>query len=251
VIGGAARLRPDRRREEAGMWRLFRALDEEWRLAVGGASARAAGRRWATDPVLGGFADVEGVVATLRACDDPERADRLLAALAARAATDDVALRAMLQALLPGLVNVAKRLGGGRVDDELEADVLAEAIHRIRTYPLQRRPRAIAANVQLDVFGRLARQRRRCAGEAAAAIAAPTLARPDPDPSLEVSELVLDAAAAGWLRPGDAELLLSIAVGRDTMRRRAERDGISYAAVNERWRRARNRLRRSVVPGDG
>jgi DNA-directed RNA polymerase specialized sigma24 family protein len=234
------------------MWRLFRALDEEWRLAVGGASARAAGQRWAADPVLGDFPGVAGVVAALRGCaDDPDRADRLLAALAARAGTDDVALRAMLQALLPGLVNVAKRLGGGRVDDELEADVIAEAVHRIRRYPLQRRPRAIAANVQLDVFGRVARQRRRCAAEAAAAAAAPALARPDPDPSLEVSELVADAAAAGRLRPGDAELLLSIAVGRDTMRRRAERDGTSYAAVNERWRRARNRLRRSALPRTG
>jgi hypothetical protein len=154
----------------------------------------------------------------------------------------------MLQALLPGLVNVAKRLGHGRVDDELEADVLAEAVHRIRRYPLDRRPRAIAANVQLDVFGRLARQRRRRVDPFAGA---PSLVGADPDPSVEVSGLVLDAVAAGRLRACDAELLLSIAVGRDTMRRRAERDGLSYAAVNERWRRARDRLRRAVTAPTG
>ncbi|HXC18535.1 MAG TPA: hypothetical protein VNT80_01370, partial [Acidimicrobiales bacterium] len=48
----------------------------------------------------------------------------------------------------------------------------------------------------------------------------------------------------------DAELLLSVAIGNDTLRRRAAREGLTYAAMHERWRRARNRLRKAHVPHD-
>jgi hypothetical protein len=227
-------------------WRLFPALDDDWRLVVGGAAARAARARWADDAVLASYPDVGSVVEALRSGgNDRDAADRVLGALAARAPVDDVALRAMLQALLPGLVNVAKRLGRGTVDEDLEATVVAEAVLRIRRYPLQRRPRAIAANVVLDVFGGIARQRARAAHrEGRRALAAPASA---PDPSLEVWGLVHDAYADGRLRRGDAELLLSIALGTDSLRRRAEREGTTYGAMSERWRRARDRLRRAAT----
>jgi hypothetical protein len=227
-------------------WQLFRALDAEWEVLVGSAAGRAATTRWAADPVLGPQPDLSGIVAVLRAGGaDPAGADRLLAALAARAPADDVALRVMLQALLPGLANVAKRLGRGVVDETLEADVIVEAVDRIRNYPLGRRPRAIAANVVLDVFGRIAR--RRSGRDDWTTV---TLYDGHPvvevDPSVEVMELVVDAHERGWLRPADTELLLSVAVGTDTLGRRAEREHTTYAAVHERWRRARERLRRAV-----
>ena len=228
-------------------WQLFPALDDDWRLFVRSAAARAAHQRWQADPDLAPFPDLEALVGALRGgAHDPEGANRLLAALVAWAATDDVALRSMLQALLPGLVNVAKRVGHGRVDEELEADVLVEAVQRIRCYPLARRPRAIAANVLLDVLGRLARDRAR--HDRAARVGGPQVGWSGPDPSLELTELVCDAMTGGQLRWVDAELLLSIAVGHETLRGRAEREGMSYAAVDERWRRARDRLRRAVAP---
>jgi hypothetical protein len=236
-------------------WELFRALDAEWEVLVRSAAARAATTRWAGDPVLGPQPDLSGIVAVLRAGGaDPAGADQLLGALAARASADDVALRVMLQALLPGLANVAKRLGRGVVDETLEADVIVEAVERIRHYPLGRRPRAIAANVVLDVFGRIARRR---TGRDDWTTVRLHDGRPvvEPDPSLEVMELVRDAHEGGWLRPADTELLLSIAVGRDTLGQRAEREQTTYAAVHERWRRARERLRRAVrdsaADGDG
>jgi hypothetical protein len=64
---------------------------------------------------------------------------------------------------------------------------------------------------------------------------------------VEVVELVTTAWSRGRLARGDAQLLLSVAVGTDTLRRRAEREGVSYAAMTERWRRARDRLRRAVL----
>lgn len=67
------------------------------------------------------------------------------------------------------------------------------------------------------------------------------------DASLEICEIVEDALNQGSLRRRDARLLLSIAVGHDTIRSRAEREGVTYEAMNERWRRARNRLRLALV----
>ena len=227
------------------MWTLFRALDDEWRLQARSARSVSTCRRWADDPVLGRFSSVEAIVRALRRGHaDRAGTDRILAALVDRAASDDVALRVALQALLPGLVNVAKRVGRGAVDDELEAEVLTEAVARIRHYPLARRPQAVAANIVLDVLGHLSRRRARRAR--ADSIVVPP--RSDVDPSDEVRELVSDAVASGRLRVVDAELLLSIAVGRDTIASRAAREGVSYAALDERWRRARNRLRRAVAP---
>lgn len=227
-------------------WHLFRALDAEWEVLVGSATARAAVTRWADDPALGRQVDLSRIVSVLRAGGtDPGGADELLAALVARAPADDTALRVVLQALLPGLANVAKRLGRGVVDETLEADVVVEALDRIRHYPLSRRPRAIAANVVLDVFGRIARRRSDDdRWRTALLFDGPSVL--EPDPSLEVFELVADAHEGGWLRPADTELLLSIAIGTDTLTRRAEREDTTYAAVHERWRRARDRLRRAV-----
>ncbi len=228
------------------MWSLVRALDEEWELQLRRPAAIVARQRWADDPVLGTFEDVDAIVRTLRrGAADRVAADRLLAALVRRAATEDVALRAALQALLPGLVNVAKRVARGAVDDELEAEVIAEAVARIRRYPLARRPRAVAANIVLDVLGALTRRRARWARAERVVVPAPSA----PDPSDEVCQLVRDAVASGRLRTVDAELLLGIAVGRDTIAGRAAREGISYAALDERWRRARDRLRRAVEGG--
>jgi hypothetical protein len=227
-------------------WRLFRALDDEWAALTRTRASAAATARWSDDAVLSTRSHPAAIVEYLRAgSGDAADKNRLLAALARRAPSDDFAMRTMLQALLPGLVNVAKRLGSGRSDDELEAQVLTEAVYRIRHYPLDRRPRSVAANVTLDVFGAIVRDRARRRVAAARGV----VGRPadHEDPSLEVIHLVETARAEGRLGSRDAELLLSVAVGTDTLRRRAEREGVSYGAMGERWRRARDRLRRAVL----
>ena len=57
----------------------------------------------------------------------------------------------------------------------------------------------------------------------------------------------IQALRSGRLREPDARLLVAISLEHDTLRRQAEREGIAYAAMNERWRRARNRLRLAVA----
>jgi hypothetical protein len=224
--------------------RLFDALDREWAVLATSPAIRTALRRWSEDPVLACYPDLGVLIRALRGgARDPEHTNRILTALIRRAGDDDLAARTMLQALIPGLVNVTKRLGGAVIDEELEAQVLTEAFDRIRNYPLERRPRAIAANVIQDVFGRLCRARSR---ERDHAVDVPAPLEPSPDPSVEICDLVEDAVRAGRLRPCDADLLLSVAVGHDTLTCRARREGITYQAMHERWRRARNRLRAAV-----
>lgn len=231
-------------------WQLFGSLDDDWKRFAPSTIASRALERWSDDPVLARFEDLDAIIATLRGGSaDPARADQILLALVARASRDGVAARTMLQALIPGLVNVAKRLGRGEVDEELEAQVLTEAIDRIRNYPLGRRPRAVAANITWDVFGRITRQRRATSRvipfEHAAEV--DPLIPPDLDPSEEVLALIGDALATGEFRDTDARLVAAIAVGHDTIRGRAEREGVTYEAMNERWRRARNRLRDAIA----
>jgi hypothetical protein len=60
-----------------------------------------------------------------------------------------VAARALLQALVPGLHRLARTVGGG--SDEAAAELVALAWARIVTYPFERRPGRVAANVLLDV----------------------------------------------------------------------------------------------------
>jgi hypothetical protein len=228
-------------------WQLFRALDRDWSDLSRSLLARAALMRWRQDPMLSQFSDLPAIIAALRdPSSGPECTNGILAALAARSGRDDVAARTLLQALLPGLTNIAKRLGRGYVDDELEAEVLTEAIDRIRNYPLERRPHAIAANVTLDVFGAITRRRQRT-NDTPFDLDAEAELELELDPSEQVCELVHDALERGKIRSVDAQLLLSVAVGHDTISARAEREGLTYNAMCERWRRARNRLRTAVA----
>jgi hypothetical protein len=78
-------------------------------------------------------------------------ADRVHAALAARAPHDAVAARVLLQILRPGLRNLGRRLALGGAFEDVDHELLALAWERIRTYRIDRRPTAVAANILLDV----------------------------------------------------------------------------------------------------
>ena len=134
---------------------VFDALDRSWATLVHSPEAAAALDRWSAEPVLASpdlDALVEGIWAATKA-----DADRAHAALAARAPVDETAARVLLQALRPGLRNLGRRLALGGSFDDVDHELLALAWERIRTYPIDRRPAAIAANVLLDVRKRYVR----------------------------------------------------------------------------------------------
>ena len=96
-------------------------------------------------------------------CD--QEADQVLAAIVRRAATDQLAARIVLQRVFPPMLAIAKRRGKIRSlgFDYAFSLVLSHAWEVIRTYPIERRPRKIAANIVRDIeyFAFVRRERRR------------------------------------------------------------------------------------------
>ncbi len=83
-------------------------------------------------------------------CDD---ADAYLFALVSRAASDPLAAQIVLHRLLPPVISIAKRRGKlhkGGIEGAL-CDVITQAWFAITSYPVDRRPRKIAANLVRDI----------------------------------------------------------------------------------------------------
>src|SRR2546421_11913770 len=127
----------------------FDALDRDWRTLVRSPEGGAALQRWCSAPELVA-PDLETLVQRIWAATKPD-ADRACAALAERAPQDRTAARVLLQVLRPGLRNLGRRLALGGSFDDVDQELLAIAWERIRTYPIDRRPAAISANILLDV----------------------------------------------------------------------------------------------------
>ena len=131
---------------------LFTTLEREWVDFAAHPASTAALHDWAIDdPLLVRFADLDSLVRFLHTAGSSAEADALLAVLARRAGTEFVAARTLLQSVLYGLVSVSARFRTTDDDaDDVHAAVIAAAWERIRTYPFDRRPRSIGANIVLD-----------------------------------------------------------------------------------------------------
>src|SRR4051794_30861481 len=127
----------------------FDSLDLSWTILVRDPEAAAALQRWRAAAELVA-PDLDTLVQGIWAASKPD-ADRACAALALRAPTDPTATRVLLQVLRPGLRNLGRRLALGGSFDDVDQELLALAWERIRTYRIDRRPTAIAANILLDV----------------------------------------------------------------------------------------------------
>jgi hypothetical protein len=176
---------------------VFDLLDREWAQLR---TKRSAARRL-------GVPSLAALEQQVRAAG-PEEADRVLLGLVTRVVRDgdELAARVLLQLLLPGTRNLARRWWALGDPDERAAAAVTAVYHRIRTYPLDRRPGRIAANVLLDA----ARELRRAVPRV---VATPT---PDPqraesptmtNPAVELAEVLRDAVACGVIAPEDARLI--------------------------------------------
>jgi hypothetical protein len=122
----------------------FLALTLEWNYAGRSSAARAAIVRWAaTTPALAPFATPADAVDACGQRRDPRSPQSVLAALVHHGPDDPLAARAALQALLPGLVALARRgnvhgrlVGAGRpfaTYHDLDAELASITYERIRT----------------------------------------------------------------------------------------------------------------------
>ncbi len=225
---------------------LFRTLDLDWRLLGASRRTEQAMRRWAPDPVLGRLGCLDDVVRGTSRDVERSEANALLLALVRRARADELAGRAVLQALIPGLVIVTRRLGGAR-DPDVASDVVTEALARIRNYPIEARPRAVAANVILDVFQRVLRRR-----QGRDPLATAELSEDSPAPSAAPGE-----PAAGWtcldeaidsgaVCLADAATVVDGFVDRVPLAEAARRAGCQPHAMHKRRVRAMRRVRLAV-----
>jgi hypothetical protein len=187
---------------------VFELLEQEWTRLSGD---RLAARRLADVCVVaGGAVSLAGVEAYVRKAG-PEEADAVLLALVRHAVDgDDLAARVLLQLLLPGTRNLARRWWALGDHEERAAAAVAAVYHRIRGYPLSRRPGRVAANVLMDA----ARELRRAVPRITVTLAAdpatsddPMSPRPDSHAAVELAEVLRDAVDDGILDRDDAELI--------------------------------------------
>lgn len=218
-------------------------LEQEWeRLAGGVLRERFAGWR-ERQPALRPFADPEQLLRFLRGPAASGCKDDVMRGLLALAREEPDAARVVLQALLPGLKRLAARvLRGADEREQLWELLLAFAWERIRSYPLERRPRRIAANLLLDTLRQtlreLRRERRRYAGAAFAPPAASTGTGGAPD----VEVVLARAVSAGAISALEARLILAVRLERCSLAEAAARERLAYNVARVRLQRAERRL---------
>ena len=218
---------------------LLARLQSEWDRLKLSPAAVATATRWELVPgPLRSLDDLlrragYGVVAKGAHCDDA-----VLHGLMRLGRDDDLAARIVLQRLLPGISAVARRYpfshhdGAGALD---EAVATAWAV--IRTYPVDRRPRYIAANMLREIEYRSFRSHRRRKCEfvpTPRTVFELTPGGPETvSPADELRELLDDARCAG-LDPGDVELAERLASGVTAAQIAAERNVTSRTIRNHR-----------------
>jgi hypothetical protein len=186
---------------------VFDQLDRDWRRLVG---SRSAARQLPEACRLAGGARSLGELETYVRRAAPADADAVLVALVARAVDGhDLAARVLLQLLLPGTRNLARRWWALGDDDERAAAAVAAVYRRIRNYPLARRPGRVAANVLMDAAHEL-----RAAVPAAHVElwADPTIhqthhTEAHTDPAAELADVLADAVRARVITVDDARLI--------------------------------------------
>ena len=220
-------------------------LEAEWpTLAAGPLHGRL--RCWALEErALAGFATPQQLLRHLRGLrgrGDAE--DEILVALVRRARVDPQAARVVLQALLPGLKNLAGRLLLEPDErEEIWSALLAHCWERIRRYPLERRPSRIAANVLLDTLQKTTRElkrQRRERDELAGDLSPQRTA--SASGGSDVERLLRRAVEATAINEQEAELILRTRLDRTDLRLIAEELQLPYNTLVVRRLRAERRL---------
>ncbi|MEV5600318.1 hypothetical protein AB0L33_02620 [Streptomyces sp. NPDC052299] len=175
-------------------------LNAEWAGLSQDETFRLHLRRWYGDPALTG---PQSVLDALRACRTSGDQDRILLPLLRAAVTGGpggpLAARTVVQTMLPKAIRIARSQLRPQYDWEETVSLTVGALYEVvRTYPVHRRPRRIAANLALETL-RLTRR----------------LTAPDPsavplDPDSAAGFLAADACPAS-----QAELTLLLARAAD------------------------------------
>jgi DNA-directed RNA polymerase specialized sigma24 family protein len=252
-------------------------LLSDWRQELSSPLLRARFRVWRdAEPALARFLDAAAVVRFLRGPGARAEKDAVLCALLAWARQEPIGARVVLEAIRPGLLNLAVRLTRGAQDpDALASTIFAAVWEGIRRYPLERRPRRVAANLLLDTLKVTLRELGRESGwraswldlgyfdldsseeqggevEGSECGPAPGEVAAAPEQVAEDVETLLDSADVDALLDGavracaitreEAEVILSSRFDGVELADLARSAGVSYNAMKVRRHRAERRL---------
>ncbi|HMJ03695.1 MAG TPA: hypothetical protein VK506_12180 [Conexibacter sp.] len=221
-------------------------LEQELRRELTGAALAARYADWARqEPALARLGSPVQLLRFLRGRPAPAQSDAVLRGLLAQARSEVIAGRLVLHALLPGLKAIARRtIAGAEEREELWSALLASAWEQIRSYPLERRPRRIAANLLLDTLRHTLRAMRASrAGEPSTALESREL-RPT-WPTAEdgdLDALLGKAVAAGALTEQEAGLVAVTRFDGIPLAHLAAVGGQPYNRLKVRRQRAERRL---------
>ena len=217
---------------------VFELLERDWRRLR--ADPRAAQRLAGACAAAGGAASLAELERYVRTAP-PADADRVLVALVRYAVDgDDLAATVLLQLLLPGARRLARRWWVLGDADERAAATVAAVYQRIRSYPIERRPGRVAANVLMDASLELRR---------AAATVPPTTELPDhhhvpavDHPAVELAAVLADAVADNVITADDAQLIAATRIAGVRLADLAARRRRHVRTLQHRRRRAEQAL---------
>ena len=223
-------------------------LNSEWTPLATDSAAAIALQRWGHHhPALCHPNPGDLVDWVRRHRDRPDLTDPVLAAVAALSSTEPLAGRILLQLMLPALALLAARQ---RDRDEAVSAIVALAYERIRTYPICRRPGAIAANIVMDTRKRYYAA---CRAEPVADLEAHQrrLAVDDDTLSVDVADLLLTALTRRRIDPVNARLLLLTRVAGVPIAELAAHSGMRPSTIRQRLHRTQKQLRAYAERGTG
>lgn len=220
---------------------ILQVLDRQWPGVATAPEARRAVMRWANEHrVLVGMRDLEDV---LRSRHDGALAGEVQRVLAHLAPTDELATRALLQILLPGLVRLVGTVG--HPDPDAADEIVALAWERIRTYPTSRHG-SVAANVVLDVRKRYLGLRRSDSPLTLHPVdqSASDSSLPE-DQVLATMQLeeIVEATRNGIIQPTAFEAILRTRLGGESLAEVAVSHGVTTEMLCQRRWRAEQRIR--------
>jgi hypothetical protein len=237
---------------------LFTQLEFDWTALAADPAANDRLAAWrGEDSALAALGDLSAVRAAAHDRTDPAAADQVLAALARRAPTDDLAARVLLYLLLPGTKALANRLWWLDDTSERASAAVAAVYERVRTYPYSRRPARIAANILADARQQLTRR----AGPDHRATAVlsldaepdawlPVWQAPEPTPGEELLSLLRWAVRTGHLSAEQGRLIAASRVADVPCEELGAEVGLGAHSLRRRRQRAesvlRDRVRESV-----
>ncbi|PZF82770.1 hypothetical protein [Jiangella anatolica] len=231
-------------------------LNAEWARLRADPRTESAVAHWAgRHPELAGCLALEDVELAVAAAD-AEQADRILLALLRLArAGDSLAGRTVLQLMLGKAVRIAMTRAGRDTKPALEHTAVAALWTIVATYPIERRPAKVAANIAMEtlraVTGELTHQLSETPTppDILAADLVPPAASGRTTADHELLNLLTWAVDEGTITAADATLVLDIyspAPGSEGGAAAAERHGLSWPAARQRASRAIRKVARQV-----